>query len=306
MAKRLSTGMVNYLSQEGGIAQALSGGVIDFYTGSQPTLPDDAPAVGTTHLCRFTLAGASYTQETRAAAKLAIGGTTGKILTIKVAGIDLMSGEVANTGATATTVTAVVDNINAKRSYPEFKAVAAGGTLDGVVYGSSGDVGTTFYIVAPKNSGDVYNGTTLAWTCDSATTINLNGAGAAEDGSGNFATGGTGSIVGINAAGGLNFINPNASAGILVKESTAWQGTATASGTVGWFRFSGNNGTSSANPPATAPTGPVAASPTSIRFDGTVGTSGSGADMIVSSTTISAGAVQTINTFTINTSTSQS
>jgi hypothetical protein len=83
------------------------------------------------------------------------------------------------------------------------------------------------------------------------------------------------------AAAGLEF--DDAVAGVLSKKSTeTWSGTAGATNTAGWFRLQtqGDGGGSSA---------------TDERIDGACGTSG--AQLNMSSTTITSGAVQSISTF---------
>jgi hypothetical protein len=83
------------------------------------------------------------------------------------------------------------------------------------------------------------------------------------------------------ASAGLEF--DDAVVGVLSKKSTeTWSGTAVASNTAGWFRLS-------------APGDTGALSTTEERIDGACGTSG--AQLNMSSTTITSGAVQSISTF---------
>lgn len=83
---------------------------------------------------------------------------------------------------------------------------------------------------------------------------------------------------------GLEF-GDAASGAISKASSETWQDTGIAAGTAGWFRFVGNA------------TDNGAASTTLPRIDGSVGTSG--ADLNMSSTTITVGATYTIDTFTL-------
>ena len=83
---------------------------------------------------------------------------------------------------------------------------------------------------------------------------------------------------------GLEF-GAAASGAIAKAAAEVWQAVALASGTAGWFRFVGN---------ATDAGG---ASTTLPRVDGSVGTSG--ADLNMSSTTVTTGATYTIDTFTL-------
>lgn len=74
----------------------------------------------------------------------------------------------------------------------------------------------------------------------------------------------------------------SAPAGVASKSSSeTWQGDGLADGTAAWFRFYDSSNT-------------TGASTTDCRFDGTVGTSG--ADLILTSTSIVTGATTTIDT----------
>ncbi|KJU83825.1 hypothetical protein MBAV_003985 [Candidatus Magnetobacterium bavaricum] len=85
------------------------------------------------------------------------------------------------------------------------------------------------------------------------------------------------------SAAGLTF--GDSSAGVLAKTvGETWSGTAVATGTAGWFRL-------------VAPSDGGSSSQTDERLDGSVATSG--AQLNMSSTSISSGAVQTISTFSI-------
>jgi hypothetical protein len=92
--------------------------------------------------------------------------------------------------------------------------------------------------------------------------------------------------VGVTAVNGLNFQYPPV-AGVLTKETTAWQMTAVASGTVGYARWEFD------------PSDNQSTGTTYRRMDLTVGTSG--ADINLGSTTITSGQTYTIDggTFTL-------
>jgi hypothetical protein len=78
----------------------------------------------------------------------------------------------------------------------------------------------------------------------------------------------------------------DSAAGAIAKAAAeTWQGVAAASGVAGWFRLCAN------------PTDAGAASTTLPRIDGSIGTSG--ADLNLSSTTITSGQTYTIDTFSI-------
>lgn len=269
MAKKLSSGMVDYISQEGGITQALANGVIHFYSGTQPASANDA-STGTL-LCTFTKGGATpYTAETRATATVTIGGSSGTLASLKIGGVELLPSAVAFVTDTTATASAVKDAINNNLTIPDYKATSSGAVVT---------------IIAPKNSGNKLNG--LAITSSVTLTLTASVNAGANSNFGDTTGSPAGVVAGASATNGLNFIFPNSSAGVAVKEVTAWSGTAVASDSAGWFRFQGDS------------ISPSGASTTAIRFDGSIGTSGT--DLIVSSTTITSGAVQTINSFTINT-----
>jgi hypothetical protein len=98
---------------------------------------------------------------------------------------------------------------------------------------------------------------------------------------------GSGAFTGGAVTNGLEF--GVAASGSISKLSTqTWSGVAVASGTAGWFRLYGN-----AADEATTP----AISTTLPRLDGAVATSG--AQLNMSSTTITSGATTTLDTFTI-------
>jgi phage tail sheath gpL-like len=96
---------------------------------------------------------------------------------------------------------------------------------------------------------------------------------------------------GVSAANGLKF--GSAAAGVLPKlPAQVWSGAAVATGTAGWFRFVG----------AVADSGALDAAENEIRLDGSISTSG--AQLNMSSTTVTASATQTIASFPITLPTS--
>lgn len=100
-----------------------------------------------------------------------------------------------------------------------------------------------------------------------------------------------------NLAGGVTAVNGlrfgAASAGVLGKNvAQVWSGVAISTGTAGWFRFVGS----------VADSGVLDSSETEFRLDGSVSTSG--AQLNMSSTTITTGATQTISSFPITLPTS--
>jgi hypothetical protein len=91
---------------------------------------------------------------------------------------------------------------------------------------------------------------------------------------------------GVDAVNGLEF--DAAAAGVMTKDSLqVWQGTAVGSGTAGWFRYEA----------AETDSGAADAAERYNRMDGAVATSG--AQLNMSSTTITALAVQTLSSFQV-------
>lgn len=85
---------------------------------------------------------------------------------------------------------------------------------------------------------------------------------------------------------GLNF--GSASAGVLPKSSSeTWSGACTTAGTIGWFRFCAN----------AADSEPTDADTVRKSFDGSV--SSSGAQLLMSSTTVSIGDTRTVDSFNV-------
>lgn len=117
-----------------------------------------------------------------------------------------------------------------------------------------------------------------------------------------------GFVVATTASGGLTAVNANlsggvtainglkwgtSSGGVLAKHPVqVWAGVAANSGTAGWFRFTGS----------VADSGVTDSVGSEFRLDGAISTSG--AQLNMSSTTVSAGATQTISSFPVTLPTS--
>lgn len=263
MALRRSTGYVNALAYGLGEGAILNNMKINVYTGAQPASANDAPTG--TLLATFTLAAGAYTPETRATTVINLtGGASGQITQVSIGGVNLLSSAVAFNTSLALTATDLANAINNTFTYPDYTATVSG---------------TTVTILAPKNSGANLNGLTVAVTATTITyTIN---------GGSSTTLGGAGAVAGVAAINGLQMSYPPNS-GVITKTAGAWQGTAVATGTAGWFRCV----CSSDDDNTLDSTG------TFLRLDGSIGTTG--ADMLVTSTSITNGATQTINTFQIS------
>lgn len=263
MSLRRSTGYVNALAYGMGEGAILNNMKINVYTGAQPASANDAPTG--TLLCTFSLAAGSYTAEARATTVIGLtGGASGQITQVSIGGVNLLSSAVAFNTSLSLTAADLATAINNSFTYPDYTAVASGAAV---------------IITAPKNSGANLNGLTVAVTATTITyTIN---------GGSSTTLGGTGATAGAAAVNGLTMNYPPTS-GIITKTTGAWQGTAVATGTAGWFRC-----VCSSDEDNTQDT-----TAKFLRLDGSIGTTG--ADMLVTSTSITSGATQTINTFQIS------
>lgn len=138
---------------------------------------------------------------------------------------------------------------------------------------SASAAGAVVTITARRGAGALPNGFVVAATATTLTTSTTNMAG------------------GVSAVNGLQF--GTSAGGVLAKRaSQTWSGIAGNNGTAGWFRFVG----------AVADPGTLDTTESTVRMDGAVSTSG--AQLNMSSTTISASATQTIASFPITLPTS--
>ena len=259
MTQRISTAFQNLLGQGGGWADALNNGRIRLYTGTQPATADTA-ATGTL-LCTITLNSGAYTAETQATATLTIGGASGSINTITVAGVPLITSAVSFDVSLTQTAADIAAAINQASYIHGFNATSSSAVVT---------------IIAPKNSGAYLNGLTVAAT-ETTLTVSINGGSSTT-------LGGTGATAGVTAVNGLIFGVPSAGA-IASRGTDIWSGAAVASGTVGWMRFEGNG-----NDDQTTPN-------KFIRYDCSVGTSG--ADVTISNASVTAAATQTFSPFSL-------
>ena len=283
MSLRFSQGVVNNLAVGNGWGDVIKGGTCVVYSGSQPTTADQAATAGT-ELVRFTIGSGALTAETRAAFKITLTGATGNVSALTVGGvsiIDLTALPVFST--VAALVTSCISSINSSWTYPDYYAVPAGTTVGSVTYGTIDTA--SFYVIAPKNAGTALNSLTVVCTVASGTAPVIN-AGSSTT------VGGAGGTVGVANTNGLYMTYP-AVAGAITKAGT-WSGTASQTGTAGWFRIlcTPNYDTGLTNLSTTSDDAKLI-----MRIDGTIGTSG--ADMIVTSTTVTSAVSQTVTTFTL-------
>lgn len=204
MTARYSSGLRNYLSKYGSLSNALTGGKLLIYSGSQPASAD-AAATGSL-LCTITDASGAHTAEVLATGTLTLtGGASGSVDTLTVDGIDIIGGAVAFNTSLTQTAADIVTAINALTGTTDYKATSSGAVVT---------------IQALNGKGTAANTLTVART---STTITTTVA----------ATSG-----GVNSANGLKWGAP--SAGAIAKLATqTWSGVNGATATAGWFRFIG-------------------------------------------------------------------
>ena len=263
MTLRFSPALQNFVAAEGSWKDAIDEGSIEIRSGTQPATPD--LAVTGTLLATITSSAGTKTNEVRATGvvTLSVGAVSSDtLLTLKLLGVDLLDGTVAFDTSLTVTATAAALKINRN---PKNKLVVAT---------SSGAVIT---LTAQPGIGALLNAAALA------TTVGGNMVAAVT--STTFGSGTGGSVVGVSAVNGLK-LDYNAAAGVITKDTTqTWSGTAVATGTAGWFRYKGS----------VVDAGALDSSAVFLRMDGSVATSG--ADMNMSSTSITNAALQTLSSF---------
>jgi hypothetical protein len=279
MAIKLSQGVVNSLAMGQGWGEVIRNSVCIVYSGAQPSTPETGAAVGT-ELVRFTLSSGALTAETRATALVDFTSATGNCTALTIGGVSIIGGTVTYTTPTALAA-AVAASINSTWSFPDYYAVVGGTIVGSITYGSDPKI---IYIIAPKNSGTALNGLTVACTV-AAGSVALNGGSSTT-------LGGTGATAGVAAVNALSMTYPP-TAGVTSKSGT-WTGTASATGTAGWFRIicDPNYDTGLATLSTTNDDARLIK-----RIDGSVGTSG--ADMLVTSAAITSTVSQTVTAFTL-------
>lgn len=260
MALRLSKGLRNFLNETGSLKQALANGKILLYSGTQPTTADDA--VSGTLLCTYTSSAGAHTAEVQATGVVTLTSSGGSVDTFTVNSLEIMGSATSYDTSLTVTAAAVVTKIN---NNPKNMLFTASSNL-GVIT-----------ITAKPGMGTLYNAKAI-----SVTTTTL----VATVTSTTFGSGTGGGVAGVDAANGLQF--GDSAAGVLSKLSTqTWSGVAVATGTAGWFRFLGS----------VTDAGAADSSEVYIRLDGNVATSG--ANLNLSSTSITSGATQTLDTWTL-------
>ena len=264
MALRLSVGLRNFLNEGGSLKRALSGGKLLLYTGTQPAAADDA--VSGTLLNTYTVSSGAHTPEV-----LPTGGFTISACTAA----DTITAVTLTPTSIATPIAlldATVTLTNSDDTISAVQLVAAINNNPGNIYVTASNVAGVITLTGKPGIGVLMN-TWVPGATGSGVTV------------GTVVNIGSG-VAGVTALNGLRF--GDSAAGVLVKDpSQTWSGVAGNTGTAGWFRFVGS----------VVDAGAADAAELYIRLDGNVATSG--ANLNLSSTTITSGATQTLLTFSL-------
>lgn len=256
MTLRLSTALRDFVNNHGSLKDALHNGELKIYTGTQPATADTAPSG--TLLCTITAASAARTAEVQATGTVTLSGSSGSVDSITVDSVEILGAAVSFDTDLATTAAAVAAQINKYKSVPNYTASSSGAVVT---------------IKAPRGMGALANSLTVDSTCTTLVGTDVNTSG------------------GVTPVNGLRF--GVSTDGVLVKDDAqVWSGVAAATGTAGWFRFTGS----------VADSGATDSTDTQVRMDGSISTSG--AQLNMSSTSITSGATQTISSFPITLPTS--
>lgn len=235
---------------------ALHNGQLEIYSGAQPATADAAPTG--TLLATITAASGSRTAEVLASGTATLAGSSGAVTGMTINSVQIMDASVPFNTSLTQTAADVATMINNSRSSPDYTATSSGAVVTVRPMRGTGASVNTFALVTGL--------TTLT-----STDVNLSG--------------------GVTAVNGLKF--GTSAAGTLTKlSSQVWSGVAGASGTAGWFRFTGS----------VADSGIIDSTESQVRMDGSISTSG--AQLNMSSTSITASATQTISSFPITLPTS--
>lgn len=265
MSLRFAPALENFIAQRGSWKDSFDNGAIDVYTGTQPATPNLAPTG--TLLVTITSSAGTQTNETSplGIVTLSVGSGAGdNVTTFTLNGQEIM-GSTTNWN-TSLTQTAADVCLKINRNPANKLVVATNG-------------GAVITLTAVPGIGTTLNG--------KAITVGVAGTMVAAVTSTTFGSGTGGGTAGINAANGLR-MDFNAALGVITKDVTqTWSGTAVGAGTqtAGWFRYRGSVVDANA----------LDNNSVFLRMDGAVATSG--AEMNMSSTSITNGALQTLSTF---------
>jgi hypothetical protein len=203
MALKLSTALQNFLTQSGSLKNALMNGIIEIYSGTQPTDPNSA--VAGTLLMTITDNSGAFTPEVLSSGSITITGSSGSITNVTVNGVSVLDSTVTYNTSAAQTASDLAAAINSTLSSPEYTASASGAVVTLKALPGTG-AGPNTYVVAVTS--------TLTNT------------------PADFA-GGSAAVNGLKLQ--------NSVSGVISKRSSqTWSGNGVANGTAGWFRFKGS------------------------------------------------------------------
>ena len=204
MPLRMSTGLRNFLASGGSLKQALSGGRIEIYSGSQPANADSA--VSGSLLVTITNNSGTWTAETPAVGSAQLtGGSSGEITALTVDGYNILDTPVPFNTSLNQTAADLAAALNRSATNLDFDATVSTDTVT---------------LTAKPGLGTKYNTAVIAATLDTITASFTAFSGGAA------------------AANGLLF--EDAASGTMDKRSgQTWTGVAIATGTAGWFRHYG-------------------------------------------------------------------
>lgn len=202
MALRFSKGLRNFINSGGSLRQALNGGKIKIFTGSQPTNADDAEAG--TLLVTITKSAGAHTDEVYSVGTVSLdSGASGNVSSVKVNSIEVLNGTTTFNSSLTQTASDLARDINRNPQNLQYVASASG---------------TVVTLTAKPGLGALVNGHVLSGT------VSTIGA--------TFGTM-TGGVTPVN---GLNW-EVSATGTMTARSDETWSGTAVADGTAGWFRW---------------------------------------------------------------------
>lgn len=200
MALKISTALQNFLLQSGCFKNALMNGVIDIYSGTQPSDPNQA--VAGTLLLTITDNSGAFTAEVLSSGTITITGSSGSITGVTVNSVAILDTTVPYNTSTTQSATDLATAINASLSSPDYVASSSGAVVTITALPGTG-TGPNGYVVTP--AGALTN-----------TPANMAGGAAA-----------------------VNGLKLQASSGGVISKraSQTWSGNGVANGTAGWYRF---------------------------------------------------------------------
>jgi len=198
---RFSTGLRNYLQGFGSLQEAMWGGVLKIYTGSQPASPDSA--IAGTLLSTVTLASGALTQEVLSAGSLTLTNTSGSVNTLTVNSVEIMGTAVSYDGSQANTAALIAAMCNRKISNPDYIVTSSGAKIIITAKPGTGITPNTYTVAA---SYTTMTGTAVAMGTE---------------------------VAGVAGVNGLQF----QTVGALLSKYGTWSGVNSTTGTAGWFRL---------------------------------------------------------------------